>query len=146
MTILFCIFYSIGSDAWSKDAVEENLNPMPDFKNPFVSMLPKKEIIVPKTEVTETPQIVQQPVITLPTLTITGLIWNSDRPQAIVNGQVVTIGDVIDGAKITKIDKNGIETAFGGQNFTTTMEATNQQTASNIDSSRYPYATQKYVR
>ncbi len=43
---------------------------------------------------------------------ITGLIWNSDRPQAIVNGEVLEIGDEINGMKIVNIQETGIYVKF----------------------------------
>jgi hypothetical protein len=36
-------------------------------------------------------------------------------PQAIVNGQVVRIGDTIAGVKITKIEKQGITIDYSGE-------------------------------
>lgn len=44
----------------------------------------------------------------LPTLSIQGLIWGGRFPQAIVNGKVVRIGDAVEGAQITDINKEGI--------------------------------------
>lgn len=52
---------------------------------------------------------------TLPALTVQGLIWNSDMPQAIINDQVVKLGDEISGAKIVKIAKDGITIQFQGE-------------------------------
>jgi len=43
-----------------------------------------------------------------PNWKIQGLIWNTDRPQAIVNNQVVNLGDFIQEWKITGISKAGI--------------------------------------
>ena len=40
---------------------------------------------------------------------VTGIIWNSDRPQAIINGKVVEMGDEVNGLKIVKIEKTGVE-------------------------------------
>jgi outer membrane biosynthesis protein TonB len=55
-----------------------------------------------------------------PELVITGLIWNTDRPQAIVNGQIVDIGDTIESTKIVAIRKTGIEISFDGRTITIT--------------------------
>lgn len=52
----------------------------------------------------------------LPVLRIEGLVWNTSMPQAIVNGKVVKMGDVIEGVKIVKIDKEGILIEFHGEN------------------------------
>jgi len=55
-----------------------------------------------------------------PKLTITGVVWDTNRPQAIINGQVVDIGDSIDNAKILAIRKTGIDINFSGTNMTIT--------------------------
>lgn len=142
--------------------------PAPDtltFKNPFRSLLPKKEeevkIVEPtKPEKKEEPKPVEpqkpppepkkpeiakpQPppveppvlppaeppvkvteekkeappvIIEPPSLTISGLVWNSDRPQAIVNNQIVGIGDVVAGSEILEIQKTGIGIQYQGQKF-----------------------------
>jgi len=51
----------------------------------------------------------------LPALSIEGLIWNTRIPQAIINGKVVRVGDVIEDVKILKIDKEGIEVEYQGE-------------------------------
>jgi hypothetical protein len=54
-------------------------------------------------------------VVPLPELTIEGIIWNTYMPQAIVNGQVVKIGDVIKGVTIVNIEKEGITIDHSGE-------------------------------
>ena len=49
-----------------------------------------------------------------PVLTVTGLVWNSDRPQAIINGEVLDLGDTISNAKVISIRKTGVEVEFHG--------------------------------
>lgn len=82
---------------------------------------PKIEPPTPPTEpqipTPETPLVVA-PSIPMPTFTISGIIWNSDRPQAIINQQIVDIGDTIAGAKITNIQKSGIDILFNGETAT----------------------------
>lgn len=63
-----------------------------------------KPVELPKIEVKAEP----------PTLNLSGLIWNSSRPQAIINGQVVAAGDVISEVKIKKITRDGVEGDFKG--------------------------------
>jgi len=55
--------------------------------------------------------------IVLPKLEISGIVWGSDIPQAIINGRVVKIGDVIENAHIVDINKNGIDIFFEGRQF-----------------------------
>ncbi|MDD5044633.1 MAG: hypothetical protein PHU91_00970 [Candidatus Omnitrophica bacterium] len=54
----------------------------------------------------------------LPQLKVEGFIWDSSIPQAIINGKVYSIGDTVEGAKITKIDKTGITVLFNGSTYT----------------------------
>ena len=53
-------------------------------------------------------------VVNLPTVTISGLVWDTDHPQAIVNDQIVSVGDKIENWSITAINEQGIELSFDG--------------------------------
>ena len=116
-------------------------------RNPFKSQLPKEEkkteqrpevkpvppepkpVPAPPPPQPPMPVIVNPPPVVppqppppraepMPILTITGLIWNTDRPQAIVNGQVADVGDIIAGVKIINIRKGGIDVSFQGRTVT----------------------------
>ncbi len=50
--------------------------------------------------------------VKLPQFNITGLIWNSDRPQVIVDGNVLSVGDEIKGAKLLSVNKDGIKIEY----------------------------------
>jgi len=52
-------------------------------------------------------------------LKLSGLIWNSTRPQAIINGQVVEVGDKILETEIIRIHKLGVDVSING--ITTTI-------------------------
>ncbi len=52
-----------------------------------------------------------------PQFNITGLIWNSDRPQAIVDSNVLSVGDEIKGAKLLSVNKDGIRIQYEGAEF-----------------------------
>jgi hypothetical protein len=67
----------------------------------------------PLPEITEPEEIVP-----LPPVNVTGVIWNSDRPQAIINDHIVNVGDTISGIKITEINKTSIEGLFSGRTVT----------------------------
>lgn len=97
-------------------------------KNPFKPLLPdtSKPAVVENNNstptVTETPAaatpIIQKQEIVPPSFNITGIVWNTDRPQAIINGQVITQGDTLSGAKIVSIRKSSIEILYQDTNFT----------------------------
>ena len=52
-----------------------------------------------------------------PTLSVQGLIWGGNIPQAIVNNKVVKVGDTIDGAKVVTIEKDGVGIFYNGSEF-----------------------------
>ena len=111
---------------------QEGLADTMEFENPFTPQLPKKEIaneeITPSasTKTQETPELNVSKEIAPPQLSIAGLVWDTDRPQAIVNSRVVGIGDTIDNSVITNIKKTGIDVLHQGKHFTINV---NQQTA-----------------
>ncbi len=56
------------------------------------------------------------PEVSLSHLQVQGMVWSSKMPQAIINDTVVRIGEVIDGAEILDIRKEGIYVLYeGGQ-------------------------------
>jgi hypothetical protein len=91
---------------------EPEIKPPPvEIENIDTSMnnpeLPKPVEVLPEPE--------ERPV---PIVTINGVIWNSDRPQAIINGTIVDIGDTISEIQITDIQKTAINGIFDGRNVT----------------------------
>lgn len=47
-----------------------------------------------------------------PALTVQGLVWGGEFPQAIINEQVVKIGDTIAEARVISIDKDGVSVFY----------------------------------
>ena len=58
----------------------------------------------------EREEAVGEPTVTagLPHLEVQGMVWGSKMPQAIINNTVVTAGEVIEGAEIIDIRKEGV--------------------------------------
>ena len=56
----------------------------------------------------------------LPQLTIQGLIWGGNFPQAIVNNKVLRVGDSIEDARIVDINRDGLVLYFEGQQYNLT--------------------------
>ncbi|MDP3142494.1 MAG: hypothetical protein Q8N14_00895 [Candidatus Omnitrophota bacterium] len=84
------------------------------MKDPFLPLFPKKETEPKKvTEVASQRKEEVRP----PELIIQGLVWGKIMPQAIVNNKVVTIGDIINEAKIVDINKNGVSILFKDKIF-----------------------------
>lgn len=97
-------------------------------RNPFASQLPlpPQSLLVdsekkPAAKVQDKGQ--PAPVIEekdLPPLKVTGLVWNSKRPQAIINGQVVGVGETIGEVKIVSIRPDGVDVLFQDKIITLT--------------------------
>lgn len=84
-----------------------------NFKNPFISELPAKVSTKPETSAAPVSQHeAPRKEIKPPTLIIQGLVWNTNRPQAIVNKKVLGIGDRVDEATIVNITKTGIDILY----------------------------------
>lgn len=73
-----------------------------------------------KIEVEEAPKEVTE-TRPLPALQVQGIVWGGSLPQAIINNIVVKIGDTMDGARITDINKNGVTVFFGNRQFNLTV-------------------------
>ena len=56
-------------------------------------------------------------VMPLPDFSVQGVIWGGSLPQAIINEQVVKIGDTIAGAKVISIGKEGVGLLFDGRQY-----------------------------
>jgi len=85
------------------------------MRNPFEAQIPRP--VVEEPAIDDTPNPEPEPIIdeqlpfkvneeTIPMPTeddyiITGLIWNSDRPQAVVNGRIIDVGDQLDYWKVS---------------------------------------------
>ncbi len=105
-----------------------------ELLNPFESQLPKQKPQIvqsspkPKHQKTKPINHTKNQIIKnikppkpvekkkeLPKVKINGLVWNSSRPQAIVNGDVLDIGDTIQSFKIVAIEKSGIDILYYGK-------------------------------
>ncbi|MGE0267220.1 MAG: hypothetical protein AB7S78_02010 [Candidatus Omnitrophota bacterium] len=97
--------------------VEEKPKPGSDNSDKNLSDKPKPDNQKIQTQTPVTADL-KAPELPQPKFTITGILWNSDRPQAIINGQVVDIGDIVQEFKIESIDPTGIEVSFKGVKMT----------------------------
>jgi hypothetical protein len=68
------------------------------------SIMAKEEVIVQ-----------QAPEASMPALSISAVVWGTNRPQAIINNKVVHIGETIDGVKVINIGKEGVTIDFNGR-------------------------------
>lgn len=90
---------------------------MEGLKDPFVPSFPAPAV----EEAAEEAFVGAPPRAALDTsaFNVTGLVWGTLAPKAIIDGDVYGIGDVIRGkeAKIVQIDKEGILFEFQGQKY-----------------------------
>ena len=49
-----------------------------------------------------------------PSLHVQGVVWGGQRPTAIIDGKIYSVGDVVANRKIHNIDKNGVTLVEGG--------------------------------
>jgi len=101
------------------------------MRNPFEPQIPKPVIEEPVIDDTPRPEpepfddeplpyVETKEEIPLPKeddYIITGIVWNTDRPQAVVNGKIIDIGDHLDYWEVVQIDKFGIEISYREQSF-----------------------------
>lgn len=73
---------------------------------PLEAEAKEKKIEEPETFNPSTPLIVQ------------GLAWGEAKPQAIINNKVFTIGDVIEGAEVIEISKEGVTLLYKNRRYT----------------------------
>ena len=67
-------------------------------RDPFESILPKEAVRLEE-------EGVKKPQVVAPKLEVEGILWGSDKPQAIINGDVYGVGEVIRGMPQTKIHR-----------------------------------------
>lgn len=53
-----------------------------------------------------------------PELRLQGIIFRSTNPLVLINGRTLTVGDEVDGAKITAVDKSSVKVEFNGETRT----------------------------
>lgn len=96
------------------------------LKNPFEPALPQKSVEMVPVELKKpgAPAALPplEPAITAPALSISGVVWNTDQPQAIINNTIVAVGGTIDGATVLKIERTGVEIFYQGKYFTIPYE------------------------
>lgn len=129
--VIFCLDLSTGfllaqiseipetekKDDFLTQTTETFLASPQSLKNPFESKLPK-EIVVPSTASQHDSHDKPLPVsISTPKFVITGVVWNTSKPQVIINGQVASIGDVIENWKIIEIKKTHVKVVSDGTTY-----------------------------
>jgi len=132
----------IASGVWADDqasttATTVDVNAiLSNAKNPFQSQLPSPPApaIVDQLKQNPTPNDnsgnnassaaapVPPPEPQKPKVSIEGIVWSDTIHQAIINGQVVGVGDEINGIQIKQIQRSGITVTYKNKDFFYTIE------------------------
>ncbi|MDP3722128.1 MAG: hypothetical protein Q8R91_01355 [Candidatus Omnitrophota bacterium] len=92
-----------------------------DLRDPLKSLLYARQASASQGKIRqEAAQLVgagipPEPVPPLPQLTVQGLWWGSEQPQAIINGNVYGVHETVDGARILSIGRDGVVIEWAGQ-------------------------------
>lgn len=109
-------------DAMKMEALPEEERVALSLKNPFLPQIPREsKIETPPQQQARTaapsgaPQASAQslPRQLPPQFVVSGLVWNTKRPQAIINGQIVSIGDRVNAWSVESISRDGIQVRLG---------------------------------
>jgi hypothetical protein len=86
-----------------------------DLRDPFNDLFylekekEKQSVQVPQESIPD------EPMFSLENFKVQGVIWGGKFPQAIINNKVLKVGDLIEGAEIVSIEKEGITLNFSGR-------------------------------
>ena len=144
MRTLFILFFCLsacaagtvrgGEGAPADDAEFDAI--LSQLKDPFSTRVPAPVIIAPaKVIATAMKSVVEavastpkpsapqeQPVVKAPELKVSGVVWEGDSPQAIINDRVVGVGDTVKDAKVVAIRRSEVEVGVQGKNFVIRVE------------------------
>ncbi len=91
-----------------------------------IQAIPVEEKVVPpvvvEPVVIKEPEPVKIKKIEIPQMKLTGIVYGTTRPQVIINGKVLSAGDVVDGVSILKIQKGHVDARFGDSDITIKMD------------------------
>ena len=54
-------------------------------------------------------------------LALSGILWDPSQPIAIINGQMLRVGEEIDGFRVVQIEQDHVGLSDGGQTFSLTL-------------------------
>jgi hypothetical protein len=119
LTICFLVSHPIQAQEQPGDSDEAFMKVLEDVKNPFEDGLPKPKVIkkfvpppppLPKPKVVPKPilKLLPSPPVTLPALSLQGVIVGEEMHEAVINGQIVSLNEEIQGAKVIGIGKKGV--------------------------------------
>ena len=93
-----------------------------DITIPEISIYKKAVIGAPQAQrAADLPSVSPVPSIlkttAFPSLSLNGIVYDEEKPYAIVNDRILVKGDTIEGATLIKISRDGIKLSFNGEEF-----------------------------
>jgi len=58
-----------------------------------------------------------QPASAMPTLVLNGIVYDEEKPYAIINNKVLLKGDLVDGAALSEINRDSVKFVFNGREY-----------------------------
>lgn len=98
------------------DIFIQRLNDIKLAKEAEIKKALPKAVAPPVVKAAPLPPPVKEKII-LPSMVVTGILYDGDSSIAFINGQVVQEGDEVSGVKIVRIKKGGIDLLFKKKNF-----------------------------
>ena len=106
-----------------------------ELRDPLVPLFPEesKPAAVKPPAAEASPQIPEPPKMVLE-----GVIWGGQIPQAIIDGEVYTVGDLVRGARIVSISRDSIAVELQGATFQLTLSDMRERSRSSSSGFSYP--------
>ncbi|MBN1404944.1 MAG: hypothetical protein JW946_00305 [Candidatus Omnitrophica bacterium] len=52
-----------------------------------------------------------------PSISILGLVWDTSRPQAIIDGKILSVGEEVSGCRLLSVERDGVKVEYKGYEF-----------------------------
>ena len=103
----------------------------PIYRDPFTLPDPLTKLLTQREKERETFEhgtpgpITPQRRRGMPDLTLQGIFWGLAQPQAIINRQILSVGDKVNGVEIVAVKKDAVTVSYEGRTFDMTLPKTN---------------------
>ncbi|MDD5065254.1 MAG: hypothetical protein PHQ35_10925 [Phycisphaerae bacterium] len=79
----------------------------------FLAKAKGKDVVTPKTVM-----VTLKEAVSPKDITVKGILYSADNPSALIGEKIVREGDIIDGVKVVKINKDSVEFERDGEKWT----------------------------
>ena len=84
------------------------------LRDPLLSFLPRPASELVNADGTPAGEEAGPPAVVFPLVTVQGVIWGGVRPQVIIEDHLYDVGDVVAGARIKEIGRDGVTLEMEG--------------------------------